>query len=117
MLANGYGMVVASDYVPVPEDPTGWMHNLAYAEDLARRGGLEMDLRKDFTPILFPQGSMFWARGDFLRRFLELPLSFVDFPVEPIGVDGSPAHALERMLFLWGQGTGLKVGVVGAGAV
>lgn len=109
MLANGYGMVTASDYAPTPEDPTGWMRNLAYAEILARQGGLGVDLIRDYTPILFPQGSMFWARADFLRRFLELPLSFSDFPAEPIGIDGSPAHALERMLFLWGLGTGLKV--------
>ena len=109
MLANGYGMVAASDYVPVPEDPTGWMHNLSQAEDLARRGGLDVDLRRDYTPALFPQGSMFWARGDFLRRLLEMPLSFEDFPLEPIGVDGSPAHALERLFFLWGAGGGLKV--------
>ena len=116
MLANGYGMVAASDYVPVPEDPTGWMHNLSYAEELARRGGLEVDLRGDFTPIAFPQGSMFWARGDFLRRFFALPLTFGDFPPEPIGVDGSPAHALERLLFLWGAGSGLRVAKLEEGA-
>ena len=109
MLGNGYGMVAASDYVPVPEDPTGWMRNLSYAEDVVRRSGLAVDLRRDYTPVFFPQGSMFWARGDFLRRFLELPLTFDDFPAEPIGVDGSLAHALERLFFLWGTGTGLKV--------
>ena len=109
MLANGYGMVAASDYVPMPEDPTGWMRNLSCAEDIIRRSGLGVDLRSDYTPVFFPQGSMFWARGDFLRRFFALPLTFDDFPPEPIGVDGSPAHALERLLFVWGAGTGLKV--------
>lgn len=109
LLEGGYGMVAAPDYVPVPEDPTGWMRNFPYAEDVVRRSGIGVDLRRDYTPVFFPQGSMFWARGDFLRRFLELPLSFDDFPVEPIGVDGSLAHALERMFFLWGTGTGLKV--------
>ena len=116
MLASGYGMVAASDYFPVPEDPTGWMRNLQYAEELARRGGLEVDLRRDFTPIAFPQGSMFWARSGFLRRFLEMPLTFDDFPAEPVGVDGSPAHALERLLFLWGAGSGLKVARIDFGA-
>lgn len=109
MLAGGYGMVTASDYVPVPEDPTGWMRNLPYAESIVGRSGLDLDLRRDYTPVLFPQGSMFWARGDFLRRFFELPLSFEDFPQEPLGVDGSLAHALERMFFLWGAGTGMNV--------
>ena len=102
-------MVTASDYVPVPEDPTGWMRNLPYAEALVKRGGLAVDLRRDYTPVFFPQGSMFWARGDFLRRFFELPLAFEDFPPEPLGVDGSLAHALERLFFLWGAGSGLKI--------
>ena len=109
LLADGYGMVSPSDYLDVSEDPTGWMRNRAAAADLAKRGGLEVDLCRDFTPMAFPQGSMFWARGDFLKRFFELPLTFDDFPAEPIGVDGSPAHALERLFFLWGQGTGLRV--------
>lgn len=109
LLESGYGMVSAPDYLVTDEDPTGWARNLPHAERLLRMAGMQLDLGKDFTPILFPQGSMFWARGDFLRRFLELPLTFEDFPEEPIGVDGSPAHALERMFFLWGQGSGLRV--------
>lgn len=109
LLEDGYGFVAAPDSLTLSEDPTGWMRNLSYAEDLARRGGLAVDLRRDFTPMAFPQGSMFWARGDFLQRFFALPIAFTDFPAEPIGVDGSPAHALERLFFLWGQGTGLKV--------
>ena len=109
LLELGYGMVAAPDYLPVSEDPTGWMRNLTWAEDFVDRSGMDVDLRRDFTPIAFPQGSMFWARGDFLRRFFALNVSFEDFPPEPIGVDGSPAHALERLFFIWGQGTGLKV--------
>ena len=109
LMENGYGMVAPADFRKMTEDPTGWLRNLSYAEALAKRGGLDADLRRDFTPIAFPQGSMFWARSDFLRRFLEMPLSFGDFPEEPVGIDGSPAHALERMLFLWGVGGGFKV--------
>ncbi len=109
LLADGYGMVAAPDVLDMAEDPTGWLHNLPLAENLARRGGLVVDLRRDFTPIAFPQGSMFWARGAFLARLFALPLTFDDFPAEPIGADGSPAHALERLFFLWGLGTGLRV--------
>ena len=109
LLADGCGMVAAPDVLGMAEDPTGWLHNLPLAEDLARRGGLAVDLRGHFTPIAFPQGSMFWARGEFLARLFALPLTFGDFPAEPIGADGSPAHALERLFFLWGLGTGLRV--------
>ena len=116
LLESGYGMVAPSDVRPMTEDPTGWLRNLVHAEALAKRGGLDVNLRRDFTPIAFPQGSMFWGRVDFLRRFLEMPLSFEDFPPEPVGIDGSPAHALERMLFLWGVGGGFKVAKLAEGA-
>ena len=109
LLENGYGIVSPPEFSKNLEDPTGWMHNLREAQHLVRLGGVDVDLARDFTPIPFPKGSMFWGRGDFLRRFFALPLSFDDFPAEPIGIDGSPAHALERLFFLWGMGSGLKV--------
>ena len=109
LLSSGYGMVAAPDYLPMPEDPAGWMHNLRTAESLAKLGGLDVDLARDFTPVTFPQGSMFWARSEFISRFLSLPLGFEDFPAEPTGLDGTPAHALERLFFMWGLGGGLKV--------
>ena len=109
LLEDGYGIVAPPEFFPTPEDPTGWMRNRQRAQRLADLGGLDVDLARDFTPMPFPKGSMFWARGDFLKRFFALPVSFDDFPPEPIGIDGSPAHALERLFFLWGMGTGLKV--------
>ena len=109
LLGDGYGIVAPPEFFPTPEDPTGWMRNRQQAQRLADLGGLDVDLARDFTPMPFPKGSMFWARGDFLKRFFALPLSFEDFPPEPIGIDGSPAHALERLFFLWGKGAGLKV--------
>ena len=109
LLEDGYGIVAPPEFFPTPEDPTGWMRNLRQAQRLARLGGIDVDLARDFTPVPFPKGSMFWARGNFLHRFFALPLSFDDFPAEPIGIDGTPAHALERLFFLWGMETGLKV--------
>lgn len=116
LLGRRYGMVVAPDYLPMPEDPTGWMHNRHSAEALLERVGLTCDLGKDYTPCVFPQGSMFWARGDFLARFFALPLRFEDFPQEPIAPDATLAHALERLFFFWGLDTGLHVARLRMGA-
>lgn len=113
LLENGYGMVCATDSLKMREDPTGWLYNLPTAEALLKRLGMEYDLRHDFTPIVFPQGSMFWARGDFVRGLLTLPLTFEDFPEEPIGLDGTLAHALERLLFVLGLESGMKVAKIG----
>jgi len=109
LLSGDCGLISAADFVEMPEDPSGWGRNLAPARDLVRRAGLTVDLAARFPVIVFPQGSMFWARTDFLRRFLDLPLSFDDFPAEPVGVDGTLAHAGERLFYVWGLGTGLRV--------
>ena len=109
LLSDGCGMVSASDFLKTAEDPSGWGANLALAQDLLSRMGMNVDLAAMFPIIAFPQGSMFWARTDFLRRLLELPLAFDDFPEEPVRSDGTLAHALERLFYVWGLGTGLGV--------
>ena len=109
LLSYGCGMVSAADFLEMSEDPSGWGANLALAQDLLHRAEMNVDLAEMFPVIAFPQGSMFWARTDFLRRLLELPLAFDDFPEEPVRADGTMAHALERLFYVWGLGTGLGV--------
>jgi lipopolysaccharide biosynthesis protein/protein-L-isoaspartate O-methyltransferase len=53
---------------------------------------------EDFPVIEFPEGSMFWARSATVRNMLSLPLTFEDFPPEPIEADGTLAHAIERLI-------------------
>lgn len=112
LLSGDYGMVAPRDFLPMPEDPAGWGRNQVDAQKLVDRAGLGIRLAERFPVILFPQGSMFWARTDFLRPFLALPIELEDFPAEPVGADGTPAHALERLFFVWGIGSGLSVGWV-----
>lgn len=109
LMEKGVGMVSPPDYLLMPEEPSGWGSNIEYAQGLVDRAGLKMTLKRDFPVIEFPQGSMFWARRDFIRRMLTLRLKFSDFPAEPIGMDGTLAHAFERMFYLWGHDTGRDV--------
>ena len=52
------------------------------------------DLPEQFN---FPVGSMFWARSSVLSKFVELDLAWGDYPPEPIPIDGTMVHAIERL--------------------
>jgi lipopolysaccharide biosynthesis protein len=109
-LQEGAGMIVPPNYL-YPSIAGGWgdCRNMPLAQELINRSNLNIDLLKDYPEIDFPQGSMFWARTDYLERLLTQDLGYEDFPEEPIGVDGTIAHALERLFFLWGHDSGMPL--------
>jgi glycosyltransferase involved in cell wall biosynthesis len=80
-----------------PEDPhlNGWDRNLAMADELAARMGLDRPLPAHFD---FPLGTMFWAKPAALQPLQALGIDWDDFPPEPLPIDGSMLHALERLL-------------------
>lgn len=79
------------------EDPylIDWDDNRACADELARRMGLALPLPNHFD---FPIGSMFWARTAALKPLFDLGLAWDDYPEEPLPIDGTILHALERLL-------------------
>jgi len=88
-----------------PDDPNivGWSANQPYAIPLAQQIGLQQ-LPEHF---IFPIGTMFWARTSALAPWINLNLNWDDYPEEPLPYDGSPLHALERLLPLTLSLTGL----------
>jgi Rhamnan synthesis protein F len=87
-LDSGIGLVF-------PDDPNviSWTENRRLAEDFATRMKLG-DLPEQFN---FPVGSMFWVRSSVLSRFVELDLAWGDYPPEPVPIDGTMVHAIERL--------------------
>ena len=78
-----------------PDDPhvIGWTKNRKYAEDLAARMSCG-ELPEQFN---FPVGSMFWIRSSVLAKFVELELAWQDYAPEPLPIDGTIQHAIERL--------------------
>lgn len=67
------------------------------------------------TPVM-PYGMMFWYRPDALQPLFDLNLSAEDFESEPLGVDGSLAHVLERLpvYIAWSQHYDFRIAVPGS---
>ncbi|PTE12610.1 rhamnan synthesis F family protein, partial [Pseudogemmobacter blasticus] len=74
-----------------------WGANREIARELAWRMKIEAPLPDD-GKLRFPAGSMFWARRDAIQPLLDLDLRPEHFPPEAGQVDGTVAHAIERML-------------------
>ena len=80
-----------------PDDPGcfGWEGNYAYGEDLLKRMGFQSP-DKDAS-MNFPVGTMFWTRAAALKPLIDLNLKWEEYPEEPLSIDGSMLHALERI--------------------
>ena len=79
------------------EDPhlNDWDHNVEVVQDLAPKLDLTQALPQHFD---FPIGNMFWCRAAVLRPLLQLDLSWDNYPEEPLAVDGTIIHTIERLL-------------------
>jgi O-antigen biosynthesis protein len=89
--------MVGPEYFPPSLPWVNWAENRAIGEGLLMRMGIDP---QGIKTLDFPAGSMFWARPAALQPLFDLRLSVTDFPEEPIGVDGTLAHAIERTFYL-----------------
>lgn len=58
--------------------------------------------------LAFSMGTMMWYRPKALKPLFDIKLKSEDFPEEPIGIDGTIAHAIERMPGLVAESQGYK---------
>jgi len=90
------GIVASQHFEPVRQW-INWGGNLDLANGLLKKFGTKVTLDQALD---FPSGSMFWARSSALKPLLDLNLSFEDFPPERGQIDGTLAHAIERLYFI-----------------
>ncbi len=98
------GMIGAQHFEPVRRH-LNWGDNFPIAQGLAARMGIALS---DERVLDFPSGSMFWARSAALKPLLDLNLRIEDFPAEAGQMDGTIAHAIERLFFLSCEAAKLK---------
>lgn len=110
-LSRDAGIIMPPDFVSynIASDSWGVPDNIIIAQSLMDRSGLKINLQEEYPEIIYPEGGMFWARPDYFHRLFALGLTYEDFPKEPIDIDGTIAHALERLYCLWGLDDGKKV--------
>lgn len=99
MLRSNIGFICASDYLSSLPN-SGWGKNKEIAQELLNKCNIDIDIDKDYPTVEFPMGTFFWAKKEALLPTLSLKIDYNDFPAEPIGIDGSLAHAIERLLFV-----------------
>lgn len=88
------GMIIPQHYETI-RDKIHWGGNFQQARRLARRMGFTLSSDQFLD---FPSGSMFWARSAALQPVLDLGLRTSDFSPEAGQIDGTTAHALERLM-------------------
>jgi hypothetical protein len=88
------GIVFPQHYEPIRRD-VNWGTNYHIARRLGHRMGFKI---KPHGFLDFPSGSMFWARSSALRPLTQLDLRITDFPEANCKLDGTTAHAIERLV-------------------
>lgn len=104
----------------VPPEPYGeynshwygdtWYEDYDNTLKLAKTLDIEADIKRD-KPV-FTLGTVFWARTKALGKLIDYPWKYEDFPQEPLAVDGTISHAIERIIGYVVQGAGYKTGTV-----
>jgi rhamnosyltransferase len=79
-----------------------WRDNADITKQLQEKVGGKGKLGKkvlvdDALPLIAPLGSMFWARTAAIQKLYDLDWDYTDFPEEPLGLDSTISHAIERV--------------------
>lgn len=93
---------------------SGLANELEQARQLLRRMGLRDEICR--SELFFPMGNMLWYRPRALHQLFSFDLSLEEFAAEPIGFEGTIAHALERLPALIAARNGYQAGTFARGA-
>ena len=87
-----------------------WGKNFNKTKELAQKMQLICDLNYEKWPLTL--GTVFWAKKDALKKLLDIEWKYEDFDEEPLNIDGTISHAIERILAYVAQDAGYITGWV-----
>lgn len=73
-----------------------WFGNYENTEELAKKLNIQVPMSRDKEPVA-PFGSVFWFRVKALDPLQSYPWKYEDFPEEPLPIDSTISHAIERI--------------------
>ena len=82
-----------------------WCENFDNVRNLTKKMGLSVPISEE-KPPLAPFGGAFWFRPIAMKKLFEYKWEYDDFPEEPIDIDGTMLHAIERIYSLVCQDAG-----------
>lgn len=91
-----FGLAFPELTAVLPRSAYSWGNNRKLAQALFP----EVKLPEDEEAFAFPVGGMFVCKTEILTGLFK-PLGLADFPAEPLAIDGSIAHALERLVAVY----------------
>ena len=104
----------------VPPEPIGelrshwftnnWGKNYLIAKEMVEKLGIHCDMDPNIPVITL--GTVFWGRTCALNKILNYAWKYDDFPKEPMPIDGTISHALERLLAFVAQDTGYETATI-----
>lgn len=97
MANENLGLIYPRPAKNVPYMAFTWLSNYRIGQELMARLKVKPNTTTYFD---FPAGTMFWARSKAIKRLHTSGIRLDDFPVEKGQMDGTIAHAVERIMAL-----------------
>jgi rhamnosyltransferase len=73
-----------------------WGENFAVTKETAKKLGICAPMDEKCEPVA-PLGSEFWVRTKALKVLFDHDWQYEEFPKEPVAIDGTVLHAIERL--------------------
>lgn len=106
----GFPYMIGGPYWPVLANAWASDNNFSSTKAILNRCGINVKVSIDKPPIVY--ANVFWCRPKALKPLSDLQLTYEDFDHEPLGIDGTFSHALERAVTYVAQSQGYYSGVL-----